>query len=244
MTAVTVSSDVDQMRFESDTRYTKGTRWSLESMDGWEDTPGVRESPTPRPQMDGGFMPSRLTVDHRVLTIRCIVVTGSSVEAASIETRVNDLMARTLTVTVEDAGGVGSCEGYLSASPSTLLTGTQRALRFSLIITCPDPLKYGSEIVSHGSAGVLLACNPGRLPVWPTVEARGRMTMLTISYAGRKVVWQGDTNRLSLPFADMTPSTGTIVQDDAFRLPPGTSTVQYAVNDGADVDLTIRPAWR
>lgn len=244
MTAVTVSSDVDQMRFESDTRYTKGTRWSLESMDGWEDTPGVRESPTPRPQMDGGFMPSRLTVDNRVLTIRCIVVTGSSVEAASIEARVNDLMARTLTVTVENAGGVGSCEGYLSASPSTLLTVTQRALRFSLIITCPDPLKYGSEIMVHGSRNLLQVRNPGRLPIWPTVEARGRVTTLKMSLAGHQVIWQGNTNRLRIAFSDMTPSTGTILKDDAFRLPPGTSAVRYAVNDGADVDLIIRPAWR
>lgn len=249
MTSVTVQSDVDSLRFDGFTRYQllsrKGEVWGLEGMDGWDGTPAPRESPADIPQSDGAYMPSRLTVGSRVLTIRCLVKTLDSLAASMVRDRVCDLMTRTLTVTVTDPSGMRQCSGYLSADPATTMVFWGQAVSFSLIVTCPDPLKYGRLIVCQPDpAGDLSAANPGTLPAWPHARVEGPVRQLSLSQGGRRVVWAGEADGLDLDFRDMMPSAGDLVRDQAFRLPPGSSIVQYTVSLGARLILTFRPAWR
>ncbi|MCT6918122.1 MAG: hypothetical protein M3Z49_02795, partial [Bifidobacteriales bacterium] len=64
------------------------------------------------------------------------------------------------------------------------------------------------------------------------------------SQGGRQVAWQGSADSLDLDFRDMIPSAGELVQEQAFRLPPGSSVIQYTVSPGARLTVTFRPAWR
>ncbi|MCT6836143.1 MAG: hypothetical protein M3036_00625 [Bifidobacteriales bacterium] len=249
MTSVIVQSDVDSMRFTGFTRYEllshKGEVWGLEGMDGWYGTPAPRESPADIPQSDGSYMPSRLTVGSRVLTIRCLVKTPDSLSASTVGDRVCDLMTRQLTVTVSDPAGVRQCAGYLSADPATTMVFWSQAVSFSLIITCPDPLKYGLRMVCQmDKNGDLSADNPGPLPAWPHAHVDGPVQQLSLSQGGRQVAWQGSADSLDLDFRDMIPSAGELVQEQAFRLPPGSSVIQYTVSPGARLTVTFRPAWR
>lgn len=244
MTTVTIDSGVDTLRLDGCTRHQDGAVWGVEGMDGWDGTPAVRESPVARPQADGSLMPSRLTVDQRVLTIRCLVKCSSTLAADALKDRVSDLMARVLTVSVEEPVGVREVTGFLSADPTTTLVFRDQAVRFSLIVTCPDPLKYGRGLHFDGDGSLVRVTNPGRMPAWPTVSVMGRVTALTVSHQGSTVTWQGDSAGLILPFASMIPSCGAVRKDEAFTLPPGDSTCRYTVDEGADVSVTIRPAWR
>lgn len=245
MTAVTISSDVDELHLDGSTRYQDGTIWGLEGMDGWDGTPAPRESPTPRPQADGGYMPSRLTVDSRVITLRAFVKCRSSIQATSVRDRVCDLMARTLTVTVEDTSGARQCTGYLSADPATTVIWWGQAVRCSLIITCPDPLKYGPAQVFPGKNGTLQLVNNGRLPVWPIITVAGHVTRLALSGPdGCRITWQGDSRGLTLDCRDMIPSAGRIAVDEVMPVPVGGSLMAYETDEGAQVSASLRPAWR
>lgn len=245
MTAVTIDSGVDLMRFDGCTRYQQSdAKWGIEGIDGWDGTPAVRESPVARPQADGSYMPSRLTTDHRVVTLRCFVKCSSSLETASLKDRVSDLMARSLKVSVEEPTGTREVTGFLSGDPASTMAFWDQALRFSLIITCPDPLKYGPALKYEGDGSGVVAANPGMLPVWPSVRADGMVKDLSLTYAGHQVVWSGASEGMSLDFADMEPSSGTIIKDDAFRLPRGESIIHYSITAGATLRLMVRPAWR
>lgn len=245
MTAVTIDSGVDLMRFDGCTRYQQsGITWGIEGIDGWDGTPAVRESPVARPQADGSYMPSRLTTDHRVLTLRCFVKCTSSLETALLKDRVSNLMARRLTVSVEEPTGTREVTGFLSGDPASAMAWWDQALRFSLIITCPDPLKYGPPLAYEGDGSDVVAANTGMLPVWPAIRVTGMAKDLTLEYAGHQVVWSGPADGMTLDFADMVPSAGIVTKDDAFRLPVGESTVRYSITAGATLHLTVRPAWR
>lgn len=245
MTAVIIDSGIDIMRFEGCTRYQDdGSKWGIEGVDGWDGTPAVRESPVSRPQADGSYMPSRLTVDHRVITLRCFVKCRTELESSAVKDRVNDLMARRLKVSFEEPAGRREVSGFLSGDPATTMAFWGHALSFSLIITCPDPYKYGDRVIFTGDGLSVGVSNPGPLPVLPTIRAEGQMSGLSLKLGGHQVIWSGDTTALSLDFADMVPSSGVISKDDAFEVPHGESTIEYTIKGLASIKVAIRPAWR
>ena len=221
------------------------------STDGWYSAAEVRESLTDRPQADGAYWPSRMTLKPRVVTIRGHIVQhneSSSLELALLNDRLNAMAGRHLTLQVEDALGRRQSDCYLSSQMSW--SSDLGVTDVTLIVTCPDPLKYGPEQSFQAAASTCVVVNGGNAPTWPRVRIDGPVKTLKIrlSDAGADglVVWQGDEkDGLDLDFRDMVTSRGTVTDDHAFPIPPGTQRLTVETgNIDAKAVVLLRPAWK
>lgn len=215
------------------------------SLSGWYETPEVRETPLDRPQEDGAYWPSRLTQKPRIVTIRAHISQrkrSSRTQLLSVNDRLNSLVGRRCTLMVQDELGCRSADGYLSSQMSweTDLGFTE----LTLILSFPDPLKYGTQVAFTASGGAIRVRNDGNAPTWPSVAVSGHSTSLRLTLGDGEVRWQGDADGLALDFRDMIPDSGTVTVDRPFAIPPGESTVTVAVDSGASVSMTVKPAWR
>lgn len=215
-----------------------------DGLDGWYGTPKPNESATSVPQRDGGYWPSRLTSASRTLTIKYAGVARSTVEAAHLRDRVCALACLPLTVTVHDAAGARSVTGFLADDPEPSMFSTELGFQGSLVISCPDPFKYGRPVVwRQYKAGLIHVANAGNAPSWPLLRSTGA-TSFDITFQGRRVSWKGAAAPLELDFTDMIPSQGTVSHDDAFQIPPGAWDLTVTQAGSPDISMTVSPAWR
>lgn len=240
---VQIISDVDTLTLIDDRLDNRGDAWiRLNGDTGLMGATKPRETGTAIPQRDGSYWPSRLTTESRTITLECVAARRSTASAARLKDRICDLMGRALTIQLEDSAGIREMSGWLADDPAPTMLLSLQGFTFSLILYCPDPLKYGLPVDYTASGGVIRVRNEGMLPVWPVILASGA-SGLTVSLAGRKVTWSGSASRpLTLDMADMIPSQGTVSYDFAFQLPPGESTVSVVSN--GSVRMRVRPAWR
>jgi hypothetical protein len=120
----------------------------------WDDSPEPKHQVEQRPAgFDGGFEPLDLNVASRVLEL---VGAHESVDSVAAERAVRERLAawvkRRLTVTMTDDDGSvrvvsGVMQGRLKATRLD-----EYATRFSVVIECADPLKYGPLVVQSGSS--------------------------------------------------------------------------------------------
>lgn len=184
------------------------------------------------------------TAGGRTVTINAAAVCMSGIQLAALRDRLNALACQPLTLTIEDAHGIRSADCWLADDTDPIPLPTEQAAAFTLVLYCPDPLKYGPPITYPASGGVIRIRNEGNAPTWPSIAVTGRATSLRLTLGDGEVRWQGDADGLTLDFRDMIPSAGNVTKDLAFRIPPGASTVTAAVDAGATVSMTVRPAWR
>lgn len=209
---------------------------------GWHGTPAPRESPIARGGHDADMFPSSLTQGARTVSLYGHAPFGSSVEATGFARMIAGLVTKRVTVTCEDAGGSLSCDGYVSDDPNPTFYADGKSVGFTLTITCPDPKKYGDEVAFTTSNGLCRVENVGNAPTFPKVHVNGPVTNLKCSLGGQMVKWSGLAAELDIDFRDMIPSSGTIMVDNAFEIPPGVHVV--AVTCDGDVSVSVRPAWR
>lgn len=242
---ITIVSDVDEIVL-SGAPETPDHVWGIlkDGIDGLLGTPAVREEPIDVPQQDGCYMPSRLTQGKRVVTIRAMIKGASSIEAAQARDRICDLACRHLRLTVEDAAGVRSMDCFLTGDPEPLMVYGEQGFSFALILTCLDPLKYGTEIGYDSHGGLLIVRNGGKAATWPRVHVAGQVATLSLSHGGHTIAWRGSATGLDIDFRDLQPSSGVIVQADPFKIKPGTSQIQVTVTEGCTVSVYVKPAWR
>ena len=245
MTRITIISPDDTIVLRDDYRW-KHHIWAIKKngITGLFGTPAVRETPTDRPQTDGAYWPSRLTQKPRSISLDCVIRGLSGVDAAQARDRINALAGKELTIVEHTASGTRSLKGFLAADPEPMMRWHEQGFEFGLVISCPDPLKYGEPVTFVASGGVCRVTNSGTASTWPTVSVSGRVTSLRLTMGDGEVRWEGDAEDLELDFRDMIPSSGTVTKDLAFRIPPGTSTVTVRADAGSTVSMTVRPAWR
>ena len=206
-------------------------------------TPATRESVLDRPQMDGAYWPSRLTQGSRTITLDAFAHGLSSVETMNLIDRLNALTGRALTVLVEDSAGRRTLSGWLAADPEPLMLVTQRHVDFALVITCPDPYKYGEWLWQAPQAGRVRVDNTGTAPTWLRFRASSRITTLYAVWGDAQIEWKGDTASLTLDTRDMIPSAGQVNADWALPVQPG-STQLTIRTDCSTLEVGFRPAWR
>ena len=221
--------------------------WILQDgLKGWFGTPDVRESSVERKMTDGDLFPGRITQGARVLTFECAACCESAVEAAHAIDNINGLVGKRLTIVGQDANNERTVCGYLAEDPDPDYKSDAVTVFFSLIVTCPDPLKYSDWVTFTQSGGSVEVVNGGNAPSYPKVHVDksgdNPITYMTLTYKGRQVTWTGSANSLDLDFADMVPSAGTVSMDNAFAIDPGQQTV--TVSSNGLVTLYIRSAWR
>ena len=231
--------------FDNGTRPVDEGMWLVAGgLEGWYGPPGPRERPAARTGVDGDWAPAVLSQGARTVTLKARARYGSSLALQAVLDRVAGLACRPLTLVVSDEAGVRHCSCHVADAVDPLVYGDRLMADMTLVLCAPDPYRYGPPLTVHAAGGVADVVNPGGLPVWPRVHVAGHVTGLDLSYQGRSVTWTGDAPALDLDLRDMIPGTGTEGVDDGFRLPPGSSRVAVGVTPGADVSLTIEPAWR
>lgn len=216
----------------------------LMRVDGWFGTPSVREKPLVVNGRDGDLFPATLTQGARTVTLSGAMRCESTIAAARLAAKVNSLVGQKLTVTCESAFPRQSVEGYLIDDPGVTLDPSELIVSFDLVVSCPDPLKYGEERVSVASGGKVVVRNEGNAPTWPRIEVTGQVTYVTVSNGAHSVSWSGNETALKLDFRDMIPSSGTVSVDDAFALEPGKTELSVTCNSGATMRVFVRGAWR
>jgi hypothetical protein len=214
-------------------------------VEGLFSPPAITGDLTARVGQDGSFWPATLVTAHRVITLTCLYSARSTVERAQAEDVINGLFGQRLTLTIHDAHGVRTCEGFISSGTDASLTHYGDRLNFSLIITCPDPNLYGPEITFPVVSGKCKVENDGNTDSWPKIKVTGQCTALSISRGSQKITWRGSTSSLSLDFRTMIPSQGTMSSIDAFTIPPGESTLSVSTTPAtAKASVLLKSAWR
>lgn len=224
-----------------------------DSTDGWYDSlqPDVQAQRIPGG--NGAYMPGSFTSGARTVTIRGHRVRylhsdeSSDVADGLFRDRLSGLALREVTLTVMDPVGVRHADGFVSASIETSLD--MGVMTFSIIITCPDPLKYGDPVPFHVNGGRVVVENRGNTSTMPsvTVERASGLSFLSVTDGhGHEVAWEGDGSAtgLTLDFRSLAVPVGRVTVDDVFAVEPGTSTVFVSADNGASIDVMVSPAWR
>lgn len=213
-----------------------------DGVDGWFGTPPIREEPIARSQADGDYMPSTMTQGARIVTLRGYAAFDTTIECAAFVDLLNSFTCQSLTLSCEDSHGRRSAKGFMSDGPDPVLFPDEQSLQFTIIVTCPDSRKYGNPIEFTPSGGWCMVTNEGNCGTYPTIHVDGHITTMTLKLGSQQVTWSGDAETLDIDFRDMQPSSGAIVMDNAFEIPPGDSAIAVAC-DGL-LTVTVKPAWR
>ncbi|PLS31632.1 hypothetical protein Uis1B_0624 [Bifidobacterium margollesii] len=242
---VVITSDVDVL--ELDDGYTKrrDVPWLLkDGIDGWYNTPGLKSDVVDRPNGDGAYRPNFLWQSKRVVTIDGAVVPRSSASEIGFHDRINDLVGRHLTLQVHDSSGVRQAQCHVQDDTSIIVRADSYVMRFTIILCCPDPLRYSPPVVYHAAGGSVRVENAGNMPTWPSIHVTGPASSLTLGLNGRKLTWNGTApDGVDIDTRDMIASVGTLGSEDGFMIPPGQSTAT-ASGTYRGVALSVRSAWR
>lgn len=218
--------------------------WCLAGLEGWKETPAVREEVSDFPIMDGGTFPVNYTQGSRILTIYGIASTRSNIEASNLIDQINNLFGKKLTIIGEDIHGERQVTGFLSDQPSFKFHDYERLIEFTLIITCPDPHKYSVPVTYYENDGHIVVRNAGNCMTYPVIHAEGELTDIKIEMDEHLVWWVGETNSLEIDFRSGKCSEGVLVVDDAFPIPPGTHLITVETEDEATISMDVQSAWR
>jgi hypothetical protein len=143
-----------------------GTLWVLETVDGWDDTPGVRLDLPNRPGADGAFdAPGRYDAREITLTGVAIARDRTSMQRAKrkLTGLASDLVkGSTLLALLPD----GSFQTYVKRSDTWNIAALgDLAFRYQMVLVAPDPTIYsGGDI--NTVVTQLSSVNPGTGGPW------------------------------------------------------------------------------
>lgn len=239
-----------------------------EGIQGWFDTPGVREDVVEVKGSTGDLFPAKLTQPHRVLTIPGIADCNTSLEAARHMEKINSFMGQTLTVIVRDALGQREVEGFLANSPEQTLYYPNAAFEYSLNIVCPDPYKYSAWNEKTFNIGALEHWsevfdiqNTGTALTFPKVQmlfqgSASISPMLSIAFRSKttqkRFDWSSEpisySRNLEVDFSSMLIAWGHInyalgANNQEFTLEPGITTVEIQ-STATSMTFSWRSGWK
>lgn len=229
--------------------------WGLErnGLEGWYDSAEPRvPNPVDIPGMNGSYWPEELLAQSRIVTLRgffsLIGSQASEITLGNARDIVSEFQGKPVRVTVSDEIGDRFVTGYVS-SQVTFSKASEAAFKFSIIVTCPDPVKYGtvSRVDLPAGRSTAVFNNSGRAAVSPVVTALGYITSLSVNLGGRSFVWVGATDSLVIDLLDGVPrdasgrETGTVVHGEAISLQPGESKITVDSDQGTT--WSIRAGW-
>lgn len=225
------------------------TGWLIakEGVEGWYGTPEPRNGAVEAAGHDGDYAPIDLTSGARTVTIEGAIKEPSNLAFARALDRLNSLMGKTIELHCDDFCGTRVCSGFVSDDPAPTVYARDNFATFTLVITCPDPLRYG-KWAYYSLADSARVFNGGNAKSYPKLiveprEEGAKVTTVTLQCGSQKVVWSGSgTDTLEIDLAEMVPTYGTVSQDNAFAIPPGGATVK-CYTDGV-ATLMCRDAWR
>ena len=245
---VSVGNGRDVLVFRDSRFHHRGEGW-VTGLEGWYGPPGLDVELQRVPGSDGSYRPGLLTMGSRTVTVGCAWRCLSDVEAFMLLDRLNGMAGGPLTLTVEDPGGRRHAGCYLADDVEPSMSTDGAAVWFDLVLTCPDPLKYGDPVRFPARNGVATVENRGNHDTLPTVLVERDTGLRFLSVTGpdgHEVAWEGDgaATRLELDFNTLNPGVGMVTVDDAFPVTPGVMDIRVSVDAGASVSVIVNPAWR
>lgn len=220
--------------------------WTLCSVDGWFGSPDVRESPVGMSMEDGDYFPNTLSQGARVVTLSILYKGSSSVDVETAINRVNAMIGKHLELVAETADGSKTCECYISADPEPNTTTHAQAVSMDIILTCPDPRKYGIR-ASYDYKPVLTIANNGNVDMYPIVNIQGtneNITEFRYTCKGKSLKWTGDARAITLDLKNMTASSGIFTEPVLVPIPAGSAMVEMSANTAVSGTVSVQPAWR
>lgn len=224
-----------------------------DGLEGWRAPAEVRDAEQPAlPRQHGTFWPEALYMGGRTLTVRGNHGSAWNPESSSLATvRFRDELAamvgETVRVTVEDQAGAREVTGFLPAPP-VIRYSSDVDTGFSIIVSCPDPLKYGSRADYPVSGSSVTVANAGTGLVAPVLTVSSAVSVLDVRYGGARVRWTGSASSLVLDLADGRPlgpdgqETGVLVFADYLRIPQGEHVL--SVECDGDLTVSVRSGWK
>lgn len=224
-----------------------------DGLEGWREAPSPKFDSAPEiSDQDGAFWPERVFLRSRILTIRGSYSAGwlpgsSELASARFRDRLAALTGVPLTITVADQSGPRTVTGFIGAQGVSTREDDLTTL-FSIVVTCPDPLKYGPAANYPAGSGLLTVENVGTGNVAPIITALGHVTTVRVALGQDVVEWHGDSQGLVLDIAEGVPrnlageETGVMVWADPLRVPPGVH--EITATSDAELTLTVRSGWK
>lgn len=217
--------------------------------EGWYSPPSARGDLEEDPSGDGAFWPSEYRLRSRVFPIRGgLWSNASSMGQGQGRSVLNRLHNRPLTILVEDENGQRWAHGISRQKPILARPSIYR-LEFTLFIECPSPIKVGREVRFPRVGNVVNVESAGDEPTWPTFYLDGPVTVFAAELGGHLLAWAGtapqgvvidpQTGIVSTPNGQ---EIGGIQVDDAFRVPPGLSSITVTT-DAPVAHVGVRPGW-
>ncbi len=224
--------------------------WGLErdGLSGWYEPAPPRAEAALIPQMHGAFWPAQMLLNPRILTIRGFHRDRSSTVAEAVaRDRIAALITQEITVHVQDAAGWRTVTGFNGSQPDFRALG-EFTCGFALILTCPDPRKYGPEAIFTAVGSMISAENSGTAETYPLIDVTGRVTDLTLTQGTRRIRWAGNATGLQIDTRTGLATSngievGGLIDDAISALPPGKTPLSVSVTAGAQVRMKVRPAW-
>lgn len=222
-------------------------------LSGWYDSLQPETELSDIPGRNGAYMPGEFHSSARTVTIRGHRVRylhsddSSDVDDAMFRERLNALALREVTLTVMDPIGVHHADAFVSASIETQLD--LGFMSFTIILSCPDPLKYGDPVSFPVSGGRVTVENLGNMPTYPivTVQRAAGLSFISVTNSnGNEVAWEGDgtASNVTLDFRTLMPTVGRVTVDDVFTVGPGSDLIFVSADNGATSTVVVNPAWR
>lgn len=245
---VTIDNGRDSLAFRDHRFHHRGEGW-VTRLEGWYGSPGVDTDLQRVPGRDGSYPPGLYVRGSRVVTVGCAWRCMTDVEASMLMDRLNAIVAGPLTLSVEDPGGRRHATCHLTDQIEPTLSPQWDAVWFDLILTCPDPLRYGDPVLFTFAGGRCQVENQGNAATLPVVHATNPSGVGFVSVtddSGHEVAWEGDgsATEVTLDFSSLNPGVGAVTRDDAFPIRPGIGTVYATATSGSSITMTVNPAWR
>ena len=218
-----------------------GVYVASDGIEGWYGAPAPQQEGEALPA-GGAAWPVSITPSARVVTVHLAADSASSEDAMRTLDIANGMLGKRVELAVTDASGRRTAEGYISDGPSATPIAMGRKLLLDLVITCPDPSRYGQWASADVTRGAALLVG-GNAPTYPVLEIGEGVTAITVEISGHQVKWSG-AGPATIDFRDMRPSSGSVSVDDARPLEPGRNDVSVSRTGQGSARMRWRSAWR
>lgn len=218
-----------------------GVYVTSDGVEGWYGAPAPQQEGEALPA-GGAAWPVSITPSARVVTVHLAADSASSEDAMRTLDIANGMLGKRVELAVTDASGRRTAEGYISDGASATPIAMGRKLLLDLVITCPDPSRYGQWASADVTRGAALLVG-GNAPTYPVLEIGEGVTAITVEIGGHQIKWSG-AGPATIDFRDMRPSSGSVSVDDARPLEPGRNDVSVSRTGQGSARMRWRPAWR
>lgn len=221
--------------------------WTLTGVEGWFGSPDIREEPVKLTMEDGNYFPSTLSQGARQITLSVFTKGKSSLDLEIQLDRLNAMISQKITVIGESAIGCRQCEGFIAEDPAPIINAYGQTASCDIIITCPDPYKYSPIKYRYPIQPTVYIENPGNIAMYPYYKIysnSGSINEISISCAGKILVWRGAASDVHIDTKNMICTSGYFSSPMLVPIKVGGDNITISADKAFGGEIIAQPAWR